>query len=209
MNTRLYKSTSRLGIAIGHVAEVGVYHPETSNVLGFIHDGILTDLFEPDPQSLERIHSAFGSMPNVRVYPYAMFHESTPIRLYRAGASTFAADLVSSPALENDDYLPSEDDAFTADARRIDEFDDGTIDVLSIDTEGCEWYVLMYLKSRPSVISVETGWKKYRNPYFDDIQEWMRTNGYVVWYRDRSDTIYIHQRVRIGQVRKWLDRIGW
>ena len=209
MNTRLYKSTNRLGLAISHVAEVGVYHPETSNVLGFIHDGILTDLFEPDPDSLERIKSAFGNLKNVRVYPYAMFHENTRIRLYRAGASTFAADLVSSPALENDDYLPSEDDAFEADARRFDEFDDGTIDLLSIDTEGCEWYVLMYLKSRPSVISVETGWKKYRNPFFNDIQEWMRVNGYVVWYRDRSDTVYLHNRVPIGKMRRWLDRLGW
>jgi FkbM family methyltransferase len=209
MNERLYKSTKRLGLTIGHVAEVGVYHPETSNILGYIRDGIRADLFEPDPESISRIYDAFGKYVHVRVHPFAIYKENTKLRLYRAGASTFAADLPSSPALANDSYQPSADDAFEAEARRFDEFDDGTIDLLSIDTEGCEWYVLMHLKSRPLVISAEMGWKKYQNPFLKEIEGWMRSNGYRIWYKDKSDTVYIHNRVQIGFGRNWLDRLGW
>jgi len=209
VNERLYQSTKRLGLAIGHVAEVGVYHPETSNVLGYIRDGIRTDLFEPDPESVVRIVGAFGGYSHVRVHPCAIYKENTRIRLYRAGASTFAAELVDSPALANDRYQPIPEDAFEAEARRFNEFDDGTIDLLSIDTEGCEWYVLMHLRSRPMVISVETGWKKYQNPFLKEIEDWMQSNGYRLWYRDRSDTVYLHQRVPIGFWAKRLDRLGW
>ncbi len=209
MNERLYKSTKRLGLAISHVAEVGVYHPETSNILGYIRDGVPADLFEPDPDSISRIHEAFGKYAHVKVHPFAIYKENTTLKLYRAGASTFAADLPSSPALANDSYQPSADDAFEAEARRFDEFDDGTIDLLSIDTEGCEWYVLMHLKSRPLVISAEMGWKKYQNPFLKEIKEWMQSNGYRVWYSDKSDTVYVHQRIRIGFWRKWLDQLGW
>lgn len=209
MNTRLYRSTTRLRLNIAHVAEVGVYHPETSNILGFINDGIRADLFEPDPESITKMRSAFGALPNVTIHPCALYFENTSIRLYRAGASTFAATLASSPALDNDDYQPEESDAFEADARTFDQFDPGTIDLLSIDTEGCEWYVLQFLKSRPLVISVETGWKKYENPHLSDILCWMKSNGYRFWYRDRSDSVYIHSRTGISTLRLWLDRLSW
>jgi FkbM family methyltransferase len=198
-----------LGIRPAHVAEVGVYHPETSNILGFIQDGIRADLFEPDPESLARIEFAFRGLTNVTVYPFALYFENTRIRLYRAGASTFAADLPSSPALENDDYRPNEEDAFEADARTFDQFDDGTIDLLSIDTEGCEWYVLDRLKSRPIIISVETGWKRYRNPHLGEIRRWMDSNGYQLWYRDRSDAVYLHRRAGVGLIRRFIDRLPW
>ncbi len=206
MNSRLYRFTSRRGIRFSHVAEVGVYHPETSNVLGYIDDGIRTDLFEPDPHSLAQIAAAFGGLHHVAVHGCAIYFENTRIRLYRAGASTFAEGLTSSPALENDGYIPIESNAFEVDARTFDQFDDGTIDLLSIDTEGCEWYVLKFLKSRPRVISVETGWRRYTNPYLSDIRSWMQTNGYRLWYRDRSDSVYLHNSIPLGIVSRCLDR---
>jgi FkbM family methyltransferase len=206
MNDRLYQKVRRLGVEICHVAEVGVYHPETSQLLGFIRDGIRTDLFEPDPESLAKIQVAFGGLEHVTVYPYAIYKEAGRLTLYRAGASTFAAELESSPALANDGYQPSADQAFEVEARRFSEFDDSSIDLLSIDTEGCDWYVLMHLKSRPKVISVETGWKRYRNPFLSHIRDWADTNGYRVWYRDRSDTVYLRRDVQLGFLRRWCDR---
>ncbi len=204
MNEKLYRKTIIARLNLHHVAEVGVYLPETSNILGFIEEGIRADLFEPDPESLKRIREYFKDSPNVRIFPYAIYSESGPIRLYHDGASTFAADLKSSPALANDRYQPAPGDIFSAEARLFSDFDDGTIDLLSIDTEGCEWYVLMHLKSRPFVISLETGWKKYRNPYLPEIENWMKANGYRKWYRDRSDTIYLRRDIRIDLFRKML-----
>jgi hypothetical protein len=41
--------------------------------------------------------------------------------------------------------------------------------LLSVDTEGCEWYALKNLKSRPKVISLETHGKYYTNAYIKEI----------------------------------------
>ncbi|HWR83887.1 MAG TPA: FkbM family methyltransferase [Candidatus Deferrimicrobium sp.] len=191
MSEKLYQRAKELKVDLRHVVEVGVYYPETSNVLGFIKEGIRVDLFEPDPDCVERIKEFFKDYTNVKVLPFAIFKENGKVRLYRCGASTFAAELTVSPALVNDRYQPTAEDAFYAEARVFSDFDDGTIDLLSVDTEGCEWYVLMHLKSRPLVISLETGWKKYRNPYLSEIEGWMRQNGYEKWFRDGSDTVYI------------------
>jgi FkbM family methyltransferase len=208
MNERLYRKTRILEYKFGHVAEVGVYLPESSNILGFIKDGVRADLYEPDPECIVKMKEYFKDNSNVRIFPYAIFAEKGSIRLYRDGASTFAADLKSSPALANDRYQPAPEDIFYAEARVFSDFDDGTIDLLSIDTEGCEWYVLMHLKSRPLVISLETGWKKYRNPFLSLIRDWMKENGYRKWYRDRSDTIYLRRDIRISLFRKMLSLIG-
>jgi hypothetical protein len=56
----------------------------------------------------------------------------------------------------------------------FDRLDDGSIDLISIDTEGSEWFVLKYITSRPDVISIETHGAAYTNPYLDEIQRWMR-----------------------------------
>ncbi|MCX5754053.1 MAG: FkbM family methyltransferase [Candidatus Krumholzibacteria bacterium] len=202
MNEKLYRKTRARGLNFSHAAEVGVYLPESSNILGFIKDGIRVDLFEPNPDCIEKLNDYFKGNSNVRIFPYAIYAENGPIRLYRDGASTFVADLKSSPALANDRYRPAQGDIFCAEARVFSDFDDGTIDLLSIDTEGCEWYVLMHLKSRPLVISLETGWKKYRNPYFPQIENWMSENGYGKWYRDGSDTVYLRRDIKVNPLRK-------
>lgn len=191
MNTKLYQKVQKFKLPIKHVAEVGVYYPETSNVLGFINDGVCADLFEPDPLCIEKIKAYFNQHPHVKVHPYAIYHENTTIALYRTNASTFVETLSVSPALMNDNYIPNSNDKFYAEARCFADFDDGTIDLLSIDTEGCEWYVLQTLVSRPMIISAETHYRKYKNPFIHEIQEWMDANQYKVWYKDTSDTVYI------------------
>lgn len=94
-----------------------------------------------------------------------------------ADASTFASEIPSSPALANDKFDINKANTFTIEAKRFDEIDDGTIDVLSIDTEGCDWYVIQNMISRPTVISIETGTKSYVNPFIKEIKEWMQANG--------------------------------
>jgi FkbM family methyltransferase len=204
VNKKFYNNIKKMGLLPVKVAEVGVFRPETSNILGFIEDGCRADLFEPDPECVELIRSRFARYPHVTIYPVAIFDHRTTLAFYRTNASTFAATLDASPALVNDKYKPKEEDKFYAEAHPISDFDDGTIDLLSIDTEGCEWYVLQTLVSRPKVISIETHGKKYRNPFYNEIEKWMQNNDYRMWYKDKSDTVFIKKEVPVGLLSRWF-----
>lgn len=187
---RLYVKSKKKQFIPEHVAEVGVYHPETSNIFDFILDGIRTTLVEPDPRSIKLIEERFSKQNNVTLHKVAVYEYDGQIKLAQREASTFASFLDASPAIINDGYELNESDTFVVDAKRFDSIDDGTIDLLSVDTEGCEWYVIKHLVSRPWVISVETHGGIYTNPNLKDIDAWMKSNGYSVWFKDKSDTVY-------------------
>ena len=188
---KIYRRYLAKKIAINHVCEVGVFLPEMSNVFDFITKSkIKTTLVEPDPKSIQAIKNLFGDYSNVKLFPFAVYDYNGTMELVQREASTFAADLSASPALVNDNYEIKEEDKFTVECKTFDKIDDGSIGLLSIDTEGCEWFVLKYLKSRPAVISLETHGKKYLNPYLNEIISWMKENGYERWFMDKSDTVY-------------------
>src|SRR3989339_760841 len=191
LNDTLYQKCKKKGLNFNHVAEVGVWSPETSNVLGFIQDGIRATLVEPLPDKIESIKQYFGNNQNVKLFPFAIYESEGELDLFNKGASTFAGELKSSPALVNDKYIAKPEDKVTVQAKLFSSIDDGTIDLLSVDTEGCEWYVLKFMSSRPTVISIETHGKKYINPFIKEIERWMKDNDYVVWYKEKSDTVYM------------------
>ena len=64
------------------------------------------------------------------------------------------------------------------------------IDILCVDTEGAEWFVLKNLISRPKIITLETHGIRYTNPYLSEIMQWMKDNNYLPIGRDSSDTIF-------------------
>ena len=173
-----------------HVCEVGVYLPETCSVRPFILAGKKASLVEANPVMVEKIQLAFSGYPKAKVFPYAVGDKPGRLVLYNRGASTFLEN-VESPAMINDQYSKSDQDRFEVEARTFDQIDDGTINVLCIDIEGAEWFVLSKLVSKPDLISVETHGKYYLNPRLKDIQEWMNTRGYKVWYKDKSDTVFV------------------
>jgi FkbM family methyltransferase len=189
--TTLYQKCAEKGLTIRHVCEVGVYTPERSNVLEFItRDKLRATLVEPDPQRIAAIKKYFAAYPGVTLIPYAVYDHNGTLELAQRGESTFATALPFSPAVINDQYQVKKEDTFSVPCKRFDEMDDGSIDLLHIDTEGCEWYVLKYLKSRPLVISLETHGKSYSNPYLKEILDWMERNGYQRWCVGRSDSIF-------------------
>ncbi len=126
------------------------------------------------------------------------------IKLSKAAASTFVTELESSPAVINDKYKIREEDTFEVPCMIFSDIDDGTIDLLSIDIEGSEWYVLKYLKSRPAVISVETHGKYYTNPFIAEIKEWMARENYIIWYKDASDTVFTKRDIIVPDI---IDKI--
>lgn len=189
---KIYRKLLPKKIPFTHVCEVGVYIPETSNVLDFIEDKVRATLVEADPEIAQKIQAAFVTN-NVRVYPVAVWDTTGTLQLSRAASSTFATALPSSPALENDRYRVREELTFEVPCVQFSEIDDGTIDLLSIDIEGAEWYVLKHLRSRPKVLSLETHGKYYTNPFMPQISDWLRRYGYVLWYKDGSDSVYVTQ----------------
>lgn len=186
-----------------HVCEVGVYLPENSSVRPFILRGKKATLVEANPVMVDKIRTAFKDYPKATVFPYAVADQPGKVTLYNRGASTFI-DSVESPALVNDHYSKSDQDRFEVEAKTFNQIDDGSIDLLCIDIEGAEWFVLNKLVSKPNLISVETHGKYYLNPKFKEIHEWMRSRGYQIWYKDKSDTVFVKDEfIHVS----WLEKI--
>lgn len=187
----IYKKCLSRKFTPQHVSEVGVYLPETSNISDFISDGIRTTLVEASPKYAAEIELYYGDNLAVTLHAVAIADEDGTLELYQRGASTFLSNLAASPSVVNDKYVLQETDKIIVPAKRFDRIDDGKIDLLSIDIEGGEWFVLKHLVSRPAVISVETHGKYYINPFMIEITAWMKKNDYLVWYKDKSDTVYV------------------
>jgi FkbM family methyltransferase len=195
INHQLYQRVKNKGFEPSHVAEVGVWHPNTSNIYQYIQDGIKTTLIEPDPASIELIKSHFGNKNNVTLYENAVCDFRGEVDLYKRESSTFVSLLSSSPTLVNDDFDIQKAEKFTAKAKLFSDIDDGTIDLISIDTEGSEWFVIKNMISRPAVISIETHGGMYINPYLNDILKWTDDNNYILWYKNNSDSIFVQKNV--------------
>jgi FkbM family methyltransferase len=178
-----------------HVVEVGVYLPETSNVYEFIDTGVRCTLVEPDPETGDKIKTHFAGKRNVTLHAVAVHDRRGTLDLVRRGASTYAANIDKSPAVVNDGYRLQSSDCFTVDAVTFDQIDDRTVDLLSVDVEGGEWFVLKHMLSRPAVICIETHGLAYTNPWISEIRTWMRQNGYRLWYKDDSDSVYARKSV--------------
>jgi FkbM family methyltransferase len=195
MESLLYRRTKQKGFQPRHVVEVGVYLPETSNVYHFILAGIRCTLVEPDPDTVSKIREHCAGRKNVSLHAVAVFDKHGTLELVKRGASTYVAEIEGSPAVINDQYRLQDTDRFSVDAVTFDEIDDGSIDLLSVDIEGGEWFVIKHMVSRPAVISLETHAGLYRNPHMVEIAAWMRDNQYLRWYLSDSDSVYVRSGV--------------
>ena len=191
---KLHQKIKSRGIRIDHACEVGVYLPQTSNIIDFIKEGVRASLVEADPDTVTILREYFKDY-SVTIFPVAVWSTSGTIRLSRAAASTFVSELESSPAIVNDKYKVNIDNSFEVKCVVFSEIDEGNIDLLSIDIEGGEWHVIRNLRSRPKVISVETHGKYYTNPFLKEIRRWMSEQDYMVWYKDASDTVFVRRGV--------------
>ena len=102
-NSLLYKKVEAKGFKPSHVAEIGVWHPSTSNIYKYIQDGLRTTLVEPDPESINLIKKKFKNNKNVSLHEVAVCDFNGQVDLCKRESSTFVNNLPSSPALVNDD----------------------------------------------------------------------------------------------------------
>lgn len=189
----LYKKLKAKNFAPTRICEVGVFLPEESNVLQFIQEGIATTLVEADPNFVIQMKNYFKDQRNVTIVEAAVFDDNGTVELCRRDSSTFISTLEKSPVIINNGYRVDEEDKFSAKAIKFSEVDDGDFDLLSVDIEGAEWYVIKHMISRPAVISIETHGKYYINSKITEISTWMTNNSYRIWYKDKSDTVYVKQ----------------
>lgn len=189
----LYNKLKAKNFAPTRICEVGVFMPEESNILDFIKDGIATTLVEADPNFVIQMKEYFKDQSNITFVEAAVYDENGTVELCRKASSTFISTLDKSPALINDGYKVAEEDKFTAKAIKFSEVDDGDLDLLSVDIEGAEWYVIKHMVSRPAVICLETHGKYYVNSKMTEISHWMADNNYRIWYKDKADTVYVKQ----------------
>ena len=182
--------TDRLNFTPRVLFEVGVCQPHDSHVKDFLDGATKAVLFEPHPFYFARLKLAFGENSNVTIHNVAIYKEEGTVKLFNRNASTFVEG-VQSPAKVNDGYSENESDVFAVKADTFDKYDTGDIDLLAIDTEGCEWFAIQKMKSRPRLICVETHGMRYTNPYLKEILLWMDRNGYKALETDASDTIFV------------------
>ncbi|PKQ69864.1 FkbM family methyltransferase [Raineya orbicola] len=188
---RLYRKLKEKGYSPKNICEVGVYLPEESNVISFIKEGVSTSLIEADPEYVRKIEYFFSEYPNVKVIETAIFDFNGTIELCKREASTFVSVLEKSPAIVNDNCKKEDSSKITVNCVMFSEIDRGDFDLVSIDIEGAEWYVIKHMISQPNILSIETHGKYYTNPNIKQIMDWAKKNNYVEWYKDDSDTIFV------------------
>ena len=188
---KLTKKLKEKDYAPYHICEVGVWHPKTSNIKYYIEKDIKTLLIEPDSESITLIKKEWGDKKNLILKTFACTDFEGTIDLHKAGSSSFISSCNNSPAIVNDSFDIKNNISTKVDAKKFSSEDPGDIDLISIDTEGSEWFVIKNMLSRPNIISIETHGGYYINPYINEIKQWMTEYNYILWFKDNSDSVYI------------------
>ena len=163
MNLLTYKLNKKKYLPT-HVCEVGVWHPRTSNIKYYIDNNVKALLVEPDPESIEMIKKEWANKNDLTLKTFACTDFEGSINLHKAGSSSFISSSDTSPAIVNDSYDIKENASVKVDAKKFSSEDPGDIDLISIDIEGSEWFVLKHMISKPNIISIETHGGFYVNP---------------------------------------------
>jgi uncharacterized repeat protein (TIGR04076 family) len=188
----LKKIAEDLKIKYDVVYEVGVWKPEESHIKNLIPYAKKVMMFEAQEKYAELSRIVFKEYGYVTVHTVAIYKENLDsIKLIDVGSSSFIQG-IASPSINVAEYNLPKRNVFSVIARTFDNYDEGNIDILACDIEGAEWFVLDKMKSRPKLICLETHFEPYRyvNPFMNEINKWMKNNGYVIYCNDVSDTVY-------------------
>ena len=191
----LKEIADKLELQYNVVCEVGVFAPNSSHIRNLIPNSKKVIMIEAQKEHADAIKMAFNHYDYVEVHNVAIYKENLDkIKLYCKNEAAFIEG-IASPETVIMNYAPNENHAFYVTARTFDNYDDGDIDILTVDIEGAEWYVIEKLKSRPKIICLETHYKPpiYINPHMDDIEKWMVEYNYEKYCEDVSDTVYIRK----------------
>lgn len=160
-----------------------------SSLHNFLTPNVQLDIIEPIPKNIQVIEECYRDFPNVTVYPFAVWKTPCTLEMYDLERVSYVKG-VNAPAIgaysgatETGEpvtlsYDPKDLDLVKVEAKTFDQFDNGEIDILDLDVEGAEWYVLEKMISRPKIVIVETGANR-DHPFISEIDNWASNNGYV------------------------------
>lgn len=180
------------------VCEVGVNEPDKCSFAWCDEiKGISVLLVEPLPWCAENLRQAF---PNATVIEAACGPEKGTTRLFDRGEGSWIEQVPEGSAPdEHRNHSNMKRQEFEArfiretKVVRFADIDPGDIDILCVDIEGAEWFVIQQMISRPRLVRVETHFSHsgYENPHLKEIKERMADRGYRELMQDVSDTLWI------------------
>jgi len=146
-------------------------------------------LIEPDP---DMARDASTNYPWAEVVQVAIASDYGKANLRKMRGQSYIKGIKWAPAfstpasqhrLKTAGKVPVETVPFSA-------VDDGEIDLINIDCEGSEWFVLETMLSRPLLLQIEF----YENHgYYREITDWLAENNYrPVKYWGNSNVIYVN-----------------
>lgn len=180
------------------IFEIGVGEAYTCRTKRFWGSEIECHLFEPNPTFYKELIDLSKNYKNVYVYNIGITDKVEEKNLYLINNCSYIDGIISPMILNhgiNCDIIKNSE-KIKIKCEPINNFDKGDIDILLIDTEGCEWFVLEKLISRPKQIVLETSIlgkdeKKIYNKNIDKILFWMWENNYQLALKDDNDSHFL------------------
>jgi FkbM family methyltransferase len=186
--TKLFELTR--GMNLRRLVEVGV--GSLSQLKPFYDSGEYDKItmVEVRPDIVDQAKQYYTS-DKVEIINKGVADKNGELEFYIDGDTTHMAELPSTPVHFHGRKYSKE--PVKLPVVKFTEIEPFMIDLLAVDIEGGEWFVIKHMKNRPKIISLEThsSVNEYRNPYIKQIKEWLEVNGYYILYVGASDTIYI------------------
>ena len=176
------------------IIEIGIGTTDGIQSLEFILNGADATIFEPNLGFYKELQQDLSHLTNLKIHNKAIYKEKGIKKFYDKWACTFIEEMYDySGAKIQDSYVKDEKDSFECEVDTIDDYDDGDVDLLCVDCESCEWFVLERLKSRPTVIQIETHsfYSDYKPFNIKEIREWLTDNKYTLFATNESDCVYV------------------
>lgn len=179
-------------ILVKRACEIGVFTLDSSTIRLFLADSEVNCLFfEANPSIFSTIYKDVKFVDfRAEIFNLAIGDRIGIERFYGENASVYH-ELVKNPPVVVNNKATYGKGGFYAYMTKFSEVDPKDIDLLSIDVEGGEFAVLKNILSRPKVINIEMYWKDYKNPHYEDIEEWMKQRGYTLAGIMGADSIYL------------------
>jgi FkbM family methyltransferase len=171
-----------------------------NNFYEYENSDINYQFFEPNILYFNQLIIKFGKYKNIKLHNCAIFDENKIVDFYLDGAYSFVGGVYcqAQRQLKNNAEVLLNKTRIKILGNKISEFDSGNIDFLSLDCEGCEWFALKHLISRPKIIRLvnfcEGG---YCNIFNKEIQFWIFKENYRIAFSDNpADCVYNYYYIK-------------